>query len=84
MAGCKGLKAGSEAGLFDLSLIQTDKYEEVLRQGFSWLWAGEDAQKILDDLARQWDEITMRVGVEKQRAVYAGRAAKPGAYPKGR
>ena len=78
------LKAASEAGLFDLSLIQTDKYEEVLRQGFSRLWAGEDAQKILDDLARQWDEITMRVGVEKQRAVYAGWAAKPGAYPKGR
>jgi multiple sugar transport system substrate-binding protein len=78
------LKAASETGLFDLSLIQTDKYEEVLRQGFSRLWAGEDAQKILDDLARQWDEITARVGVEKQRAVYAAWAAKPGAYPKGR
>ena len=76
------LKAASEAGLFDLSLIQTDKYEEVLRQGFSRLWAGEDAQNILDDLARQWDEITARVGVEKQRAVYSAWAAKPGAYPK--
>ena len=78
------LKVASEAGLFDLSLIQTDKYEEVLRQGFSRLWAGEDAKKILDDLARQWDEITLRVGVEKQRAVYAGWAAKPGAYPTSR
>ena len=77
------LKVASEAGLFDLSLM-TDKYEEVLRQGFSRLWAGEDAQKILDDLAKQWDEITLRVGVEKQRAVYAAWAAKPGAYPKGR
>jgi multiple sugar transport system substrate-binding protein len=65
-----------------LSLIQTDKYEEVLRNGFGRLWAGEDPQRILDDLARQWDEITARVGVDKQRSVYAGWAAKPGAYPK--
>ena len=63
-------------------MIQTDKYEEVLRQGFSRLWAGEDAKSILDDLAKQWDEITRRVGVEKQRAVYSEWAAKPGAYPK--
>jgi multiple sugar transport system substrate-binding protein len=76
------LKVASEAGLFDLSLIQTDKYEEVLRNGFGRLWAGEDPQRILDDLARQWDEITARVGVDKQRSVYAGWAAKPGAYPK--
>jgi multiple sugar transport system substrate-binding protein len=76
------LKMASEAGLFDLSLIQTDKYEEVLRQGFSRLWAGEDVQSILDDLARQWDEITERVGVGKQRAVYNAWAAKPGAYPR--
>ncbi len=78
------LKASSESGLFDLSVIQTDKYEEVLRQGFSRLWAGENARKILDDLARQWDEITHRVGVDKQRAAYTSWAAKPGAYPNGR
>jgi multiple sugar transport system substrate-binding protein len=76
------LKKASETGLFDLSLIQTDKYEEVLRLGFSRLWAGEDPKAIVDDMARQWDEITQRVGVEKQRAVYAAWAAKPGAYPK--
>ncbi len=75
------LRTASESGLFDLSLIQTDKYEETLRQGFGRLWAGEDAKKILDDLAGQWDEITLKVGVDKQRAVYAGWAAKPGAYP---
>jgi multiple sugar transport system substrate-binding protein len=39
-------------------------------------------QNILDDLARQWDEITERIGVEKQRAVYTAWAAKPGAYPR--
>jgi multiple sugar transport system substrate-binding protein len=76
------LQAGSKSGLLDLSLIQTDKYEEALRQGISRLWAGEDPKKILDDVARQWDETTKRVGVEKQKAVYSAWAAKSGAYPK--
>jgi multiple sugar transport system substrate-binding protein len=76
------LKKASETGLFDLSIIQTDKYEEVLRHGFSRLWAGEEAKSIVDDLARQWDEITRRVGLEKQRLAYSAWAARPGAYPR--
>ena len=76
------LQAGSKTGLLDLSLIQTDKYEEALRQGISRLWAGEDPKKILDDAAKQWDETTQRVGVDKQKAVYNAWAAKSGAYPK--
>jgi multiple sugar transport system substrate-binding protein len=76
------LGQGAKTGLLDLSLIQTDKYEEALRQGISRLWAGEDPKKILDDVAKQWDEITQRVGVDKQKAVYNAWAAKSGAYPK--
>ncbi len=76
------LQAGSKTGLLDLSLIQTDKYEEALRQGISRLWAGEDPKKILDDVASQWDATTKRVGVEKQKAVYNAWASKSGAYPK--
>ncbi len=76
------LKLASETGLFDLSLIQTDKYEEALRQGFSRLWAGDDPKVILDDVAQQWDKITEQVGVKKQRGVYSSWAAKPGAYPR--
>ena len=30
---------------------------------------------------RQWDAITDRIGVDKQRAAYAAWAAKPNAYP---
>ncbi len=76
------LQAGSKTGLLDLSLIQTDKYEEALRQGISRLWAGEDPKKTLDDVAKQWDDITAKVGLEKQKAVYNAWAAKSGAYPK--
>ncbi len=65
------LKAGSETGLLDLSLLQTDSYEEVLRQAISKLWAGGDPKQILDEAAKQWDQTTERIGVDKQKAVYA-------------
>ena len=46
------------------------------------LWAGEDAKAILDDVAAQWDALTDRIGVDKQRAAYRDWAGKPNAYPK--
>ena len=76
------LQEGSKTGLLDLSLIQTDKYEEALRQGIGRLWAGEDPQEILNGVAKQWNEITQQVGLDKQKAVYGAWAAKSGAYPK--
>jgi len=75
------LGEGAQTGLLDLSLIQTDKYEEALRQGISRLWAGDNPQAILDDVAAEWDKITEQVGVDKQRSVYDSWAAKSGAYP---
>jgi len=75
------LKAGSETGLLDLSLLQTDKYEEVLRQSISKLWGGDDPKAILDQAASDWDAITDKIGVDKQKAVYQTWAAKSGAYP---
>ncbi|MCY4459885.1 MAG: sugar ABC transporter substrate-binding protein [Albidovulum sp.] len=75
------LKAGAETGLLDLSLIQTDRYEEGIRQAISRLWAGDDPQEILDDLAESWDELTERIGLEKQKRAYLDWAGKPNAYP---
>ena len=75
------LQAGATNGLLDLSLLQTDKYEEVLRQMISKLWAGEDPKAILDTAAGEWDAITDKIGVDKQKAVYASWASKSGAYP---
>ncbi len=75
------LKKGAETGLLDLSLIQIDRYEEGIRQSLSRLWAGDDPKTILDDLAAQWDKLTERIGVEKQKAVYKDWASKPNAYP---
>lgn len=76
------LRAGADTGLLDLSILQIDKYEEVLRQSMTRLWAGEDAQSILDDVAAQWDALTERIGVDRQRAAYRDWASKPNAYPR--
>lgn len=78
----KALQEGANHGLLDLSLLQTDKYEEVLRQSVSKLWAGDDPKAILDAAAAEWDAITEKIGVDKQKAVYADWASKSGAYPK--
>jgi multiple sugar transport system substrate-binding protein len=75
------LQEGSKTGLLDLSLLQTDKYEEVLRQAISKLWAGDDPKAILDQAAGDWDAITEKIGVDKQKAVYTNWAMKSGAYP---
>lgn len=75
------LHAGAVSGLLDLSIIQTDRYEEGLRQAISRLWGGDDPQKILDDTAASWDQLTERIGLDKQKAAYGEWAAKPNAYP---
>ncbi len=75
------LQDGAVNGLLDLSIIQTDRYEEVLRQSVSRLWSGEDPKAILDDAAAQWDSLTDRIGTDKQREAYEAWASNPAAYP---
>ena len=48
----------------------------------SKLWAGDDPKAILDQADADWDAITDKIGVDKQKAVYQAWAAKSGAYPK--
>ena len=75
------LRAGANTGLLDLSILQIDRYEEALRQSITRLWSGEDAKTILDDVAAQWDSLTKKIGVDKQRQAYKDWASKPNAYP---
>jgi multiple sugar transport system substrate-binding protein len=78
----EALQDGANNGLLDLSLLQTDRYEEVLRQSVSKLWAGEDPQAILDDGGRPMgcDHRADRRR-QAQREAYADWASKPNAYP---
>jgi len=75
------IKLSGEKGLLDLSLLQQDKYDEAMTKAISSLWAGDDPKTVADNLAAQFDAITEKVGVDKQKEVYAAWAAKPGAYP---
>jgi multiple sugar transport system substrate-binding protein len=75
------LQAGAETGRLDLSIVQTDRYEEALRQAISRLWAGEDIATILNDTAARWDALTQQIGVDTQRRAYLDWASKPNAYP---
>ena len=69
-------------GLLDLSILQTDKYEEALRQGdHAGCGRASDPKGILDDVAAQWDAVTEKIGVDKQRAGLSEWANKPDAYP---
>ena len=75
------VRLAGETGLLDLSLLQQDKYDEAMSRAISTLWTGQDPQTVLDQLAADFDDITERVGADRQRDIYQAWAAKPGAYP---
>ena len=78
----EALKAGAVNGLLDLSMIQTDKYEEALRQGISQaLGRRGSARRSSIEVAAQWDAITERIGVDKQKAAYEAGPASPTPIP---
>ena len=75
------IKLSGEKGLLDLSMLQQDKYDEAMTKAISSLWAGTGAKTVADTMAAQFDAITEKVGVDKQKEIYQAWAAKPGAYP---
>ena len=75
------IKLSGEKGLLDLSLLQQDKYDEAMTKAISSLWAGTDAKTVADTMAAQFDAITEKIGLDKQKKIYAAWAAKPGASP---
>ena len=75
------LREGAESGLLDLSIRNTFLYEEALQRALGRAMAGEDPKTVMDDAAREWNDLTERVGVDKQREAYQTWAAKPNAYP---
>jgi multiple sugar transport system substrate-binding protein len=68
-----GIRANLEQGYPELSIPGTEQYMNVLAIALNTYLTteGADAQATLDDVARQWDEITDALGRENQKAVYA-------------
>lgn len=77
------LHNATHKGLLDLSLLQINLYERSLMQGLKAAFTGKlPPEQALNHVARQWDQITQTVGVEKQRDYYREWTSKPFAYPK--
>jgi multiple sugar transport system substrate-binding protein len=78
------LKAAGEAGLADLALPAAREYEDALDKAVTTVMGGGDPKAALDQAAANWDAITERVGVDKQKAAYQDwvNARGANAYPK--
>jgi multiple sugar transport system substrate-binding protein len=76
------LKKAAQTGMPDLSIRNTFQYEEALTRALQRAVAGTAPKTVLDELAREWDQITERTGVDAQREAYRIWSANPNAYPK--
>ncbi len=76
------LKSAAQTALPDLSIRNTFQYEESLIRALQRATSGVSPKVCLDDLAKEWDAITQRTGVDKQREAYKIWASSPNAYPK--
>jgi len=75
------LKSGAEKGLLDLAIPGAREYEEALDRATVAVYAGTPPKEALDKAAAEWDQVTQRIGVDKQRQAYQEWARKPNAYP---
>ncbi|OPX55621.1 multiple sugar transport system substrate-binding protein [Oceanospirillum multiglobuliferum] len=76
------LQKSTKNGLLDLSLLQINLYEKSLMEGLKAAFTRKiEPQQALDHIARQWNQITQSIGVEKQQHYYKEWMSKPLAYP---
>ena len=52
-----------------------------MSKSLSSLFSGKDPKAVANNLAGEFDAITEKVGMARQKEIYAGWAKKPGAYP---
>jgi multiple sugar transport system substrate-binding protein len=64
------LNEGANFGVLDPVYTGSQDYANALDRGMTAIYAGTDVQKGLDTVAKEWDAITNKLGVDKQRASY--------------
>jgi multiple sugar transport system substrate-binding protein len=62
------LDSAANDAVIDPVIPGAAEYEVALNQGLTSIWAGEDPQTGLDNIAAEWDRITDQIGVEEARA----------------
>ena len=74
------LKTAGENGVQDLTVIQVQKYHDLIDNAVQAAIGGEDAQSALDTACKSADRVTKQIGVDRQRDVYKQFAAQENAY----
>jgi multiple sugar transport system substrate-binding protein len=70
-------EAANDAVL-DLTMSGAGDYANAIDRAMTSAYAGKDVKDALDEAAREWDQITRRLGVAKQRASYRNFLSYPG------
>ena len=76
------LAEAANDAVLDLSMSGAGDYANALDRAMTSVYAGKDPKEALDEAAREWDAITNKLGVAKQRASYANFLTYPGATSK--
>ena len=74
------LKAGGENGVQDLTVIQAQKYHDLIDNAIQAAIGGMDALEALNTACKSADRVTKQVGVDRQRDVYKQFTAQANAY----
>lgn len=72
------LAEAANDAVLDLTMSGAGDYANALDRAMTAIYAGKDIKSALDECAREWDSITRRLGVAKQRASYRTFLSYPG------
>jgi multiple sugar transport system substrate-binding protein len=76
------LAEAANDAVLDLTMSGAGDYANAIDRAMTSMYAGKDVQGALDEAAREWDSITNKLGVAKQRLSYANFLTYPGATGK--
>ena len=65
------LAQAANNGVVDSIMTGAADYGTALDRAMTAMYAGKDVQSALDATAKEWDAITKKLGIDKQRASYA-------------
>jgi len=78
----KALNDAANNAVLDPIMTGAADYANALDRGMTAIYAGKDIQSTLNDVAKEWDRITQKLGTTKQAASYAAFLKLPGATSK--
>jgi multiple sugar transport system substrate-binding protein len=78
----KALNDAANTAVLDPIMTGAADYANALDRAMTAIYAGKDIQTGLDEVAKEWDSITNKLGVDKQRVSYAAFLRLPGSTSK--